>query len=244
MVRVSSGDYFLSTSVDNLMEEYHKALQSISKMAEESEVHEVVPGDSLWVLQVKYKVPWEVIRDYNELKSDRLILGQKIKIPPKGSDYSGLPRLEGPFDLATEIQKAAVAQGVEPGLLAALVQVESMGNPQATSSAGAVGLTQLTPAVVQRLGGTPEDSMDPVWNLNAGAKWLKMAISEALSLKGVQDKSTQTTLTHALMIYHAGAPAVQKWIEQGGPPEGFGTVGPNTLSYPQKVLSLSVQKQK
>jgi soluble lytic murein transglycosylase-like protein len=47
--------------------------------------------------------------------------------------------------LMPQITDAADANGVDPNLLAALVQQESGGNPNAVSSAGAQGLTQLMP---------------------------------------------------------------------------------------------------
>ena len=51
-----------------------------------------------------------------------------------------------PADLATEIYDAADAEGIDPGLAFALVQVESSFRARVVSSMGAVGLTQVLPS--------------------------------------------------------------------------------------------------
>ena len=50
------------------------------------------------------------------------------------------------------IEQAAQRHHLDAALLAAVVHVESGGNPQAVSPAGAQGLTQLIPATAQRFG--------------------------------------------------------------------------------------------
>ncbi len=51
----------------------------------------------------------------------------------------------GPVPYASEITAAATKYGIDPALLAGLVKQESGFNPNARSSAGATGLTQLMP---------------------------------------------------------------------------------------------------
>ena len=46
-------------------------------------LHTVKDGETLYRLQVKYKVPWNEIKAYNDLQSNELYLGQQIKIPVK-----------------------------------------------------------------------------------------------------------------------------------------------------------------
>ena len=71
---------------------------------------------------------------------------------------------------AAQIRQAAVANGIDPALLAGLCYEESGFNPKAVSSCGAQGLTQLMPATARGLGVT--DAFDPQQNLNGGAKYI------------------------------------------------------------------------
>jgi Peptidase family M23/Transglycosylase SLT domain len=71
---------------------------------------------------------------------------------------------------AAEIRSAAVAQGIDPALLASLVYAESNFHPNAVSGCGAQGLTQLMPGTAAGLGVT--DSFDPQQNLNGGAQYI------------------------------------------------------------------------
>ena len=75
---------------------------------------------------------------------------------------------------AAEITAAAKANGLDPALLAGLVKQESGFKADAGSPAGARGLTQLMPATAAGLGVT--NVLDPVQNLNGGAKYLKQQL--------------------------------------------------------------------
>jgi soluble lytic murein transglycosylase-like protein len=68
---------------------------------------------------------------------------------------------------------AATQAGIDPKLLTALVWTESGFKPEAVSSAGAIGLTQLMPATAEGLG---VDPYDPDQNLAGGARFLKAMI--------------------------------------------------------------------
>jgi soluble lytic murein transglycosylase-like protein len=80
---------------------------------------------------------------------------------------------------AAEIASAADANGVDRLLLAALVRQESNFNPDATSRAGARGLTQLMPGTARLLGlrvdakRRIDDRTVPAKSLDAGARYLK-----------------------------------------------------------------------
>jgi soluble lytic murein transglycosylase-like protein len=103
---------------------------------------------------------------------------------------------------AAEITAAATKHGVDPALLAGLVKQESGFNPNAGSGAGARGLAQLMPATASGLGVT--NIMDPVQNLNGGAKYLKQQLD-----------AFGGDVTKALAAYNAGPGAVQRF---GGVP--------------------------
>jgi hypothetical protein len=107
------------------------------------------------------------------------------------------------------IESAARTSNVDPGLIRAVIQTESSGNPRAVSSKGAVGLGQLMPATAKSLG--VSDPTDPRQAIPAIAALL----NENLNRYGnVQD---------ALRAYHGGTDQ-KNW-------------GQLTQAYPQKVLS-------
>lgn len=84
------------------------------------------------------------------------------------------PRLQTMQNLAktwgTEILKATVGTKVSPALVLAVIGIESSGNPEAVSSAGATGLMQLIPDTAKRFGVT--DATDPVQNIKGGIAYL------------------------------------------------------------------------
>lgn len=80
------------------------------------------------------------------------------RLPEQGKPWAGA------------IEQAATEAGVDPALLASLVQHESNFDPEAGSHAGAIGLAQLMPGTAQGLGVDPHDPMD---NLRGGARYLK-----------------------------------------------------------------------
>jgi len=68
-----------------------------------------------------------------------------------------------------EIQAASAATGVPAEVIAAVIRVESVGDPNAVSVAGAIGLMQVMPAEFQSQG-IPEGSwFDPATNIMVGS---------------------------------------------------------------------------
>ena len=118
------------------------------------------------------------------------------------------------------IQQAARDQGVDPALLKGLVQAESGFNPNAVSSVGAQGLTQLMPSTASGLGVT--NPFDPLQSLEGGARFLAGALKR---FGGNQEL--------ALAAYNAGPGAVEKY--GGIPPYA------ETQAYVPRVLGYAAQ---
>src|SRR3989441_1364264 len=108
----------------------------------------------------------------------------------------------GSGDLRELATAAARRHGLDPGLVLAVVSVESAFRPEAVSRKGAQGLMQLMPATAASLG--VKDVFDPVENLDGGSRHL----GSLLTLYGGD-------LVSALAAYNAGAGAVAR---HGGVP--------------------------
>lgn len=129
---------------------------------------------------------------------------------------------------------AAQKSGLPAALLAAVVQVESEGNPRAVSPAGAKGLMQLLPTTAAALG--VRDIFDPLDNASGGARYL----AEWLLMYAQGDgkcipapSSCPQALQLALAAYNAGPNAVRRY---GGIPPY-----PETQRYVREVLALYAQ---
>lgn len=92
---------------------------------------------------------------------------------PGGASVNA-PRLQALQTLAstygTEILKATVGTRVSPALVLAMMAVESSGNAQAVSPAGAQGLMQLIPDTAKRFG--VSDPLDPEQSIKGGVAYL------------------------------------------------------------------------
>jgi soluble lytic murein transglycosylase-like protein len=121
----------------------------------------------------------------------------------------------GAVPYAAEIEAAAQRNGVDPALLKALIRQESNFNANATSPAGARGLTQLMPGTAAALG---VDASVPEQAIEGGARYL------AQQLKRFGNDPSK-----ALAAYNAGPGAVQRY--GGIPPYA------ETQNYVKKVLA-------
>ncbi len=113
------------------------------------------------------------------------------------------------------IEQAAARYGIDPAVLHGLIQQESGFDPEAQSSAGAAGLTQLMPGTASSLG--VANPLNPAESIEGGARYL----SQMMSRFGGNTED-------ALAAYNAGPGAVQQY--GGVPPYA------ETQSYVQKVL--------
>lgn len=115
------------------------------------------------------------------------------------------------------IEKVAKDLRLHPGLLHAMVRVESAYDPQAISKRGARGLMQLMPDTAHRYG--VEDSYDPRQNLEGGARYLRDLLKEF-----------EYDIPLALAAYNAGENAVKKYGNKIPP-------FPETIEYVDRVLN-------
>lgn len=142
-----------------------------------------------------------------------------INNPPAGEGVTA-PRLQTLQDIAKShgltILRETVGTDVSPALVVALISIESAGQVQAESSAGAVGLMQLMPATAARFGVT--DRVNPSENIKAGVAYLAWLMDHF-------DKDPILVLAG----YNAGEGAVRN--NNGVPPY------PETRAYVPKVLA-------
>ena len=116
------------------------------------------------------------------------------------------------------IASVSEAQGVNPMLVRALIQVESKFRPTARSRKGAMGLMQLMPSTAREY--NVRNPFEPKANIEAGIKHLKSLIERFGS-----------SLELGLAAYNAGPGAVEKF--NGVPPYR------ETRDYVSRILSLA-----
>lgn len=110
-------------------------------------------------------MPYTPIPGFTPLDS-----GMPQEVPPQAAPQ-GLPSTPPGTDIPTLIQQVAAKYNIDPALAARLVNTESGGNPNAVSSAGAVGLTQVMPQTAMGLGVNPQQLTDPATSLDTGLKY-------------------------------------------------------------------------
>lgn len=127
------------------------------------------------------------------------------------------PAILVPATLLKQVDAAAVAEGIDPDLMRAMIQCESRYDPTAKSPIGSMGLMQLMPQTAARFGAKDPWQVDQ--NLQAGAKYLRFLLDR---YKGDTDR--------AVTAYNAGENAVDR----------SGSVAPTEESrlYAKAVMSL------
>jgi len=123
------------------------------------------------------------------------------------------------------VQEASVRHGVDPALIHAVILAESSYDPNAVSSAGAVGLMQIMPRTAEYVAGlmsiefNPDLLFDPYYNINLGTFYLARLMR-------------RFDLTNAIAAYNAGEGNVAIWIARDISPIPF----PETRTYVRRVM--------
>lgn len=133
---------------------------------------------------------------------------------PLAPDVRFMHELAGRY--GQDIQRGTMNRRVSPAFVLAVIGVESAGNPEAVSKAGATGLMQLIPATAKRFG--VREITDPRQNIAGGVAYLDWLLTEF----------KQDPLL-ALAGYNAGENAVKQ--HDGIPPYA------ETRNYVPKVVA-------
>lgn len=147
---------------------------------------------------------------------DRAIEVMKHSVPSYFAlDIPDLPRSywEALFPKAywTDLKRYAMANGLDPYLVASLIRQESEFNPVAVSRANAVGLMQLLPRTgklvareVKLKRYNPSQLYTPEVNLQLGTRYFKSMVDKFGG-----------SFEYALAAYNAGSDRVEEWLGEG-----------------------------
>lgn len=163
---------------------------------------------------------WETVPTQRDQVSGRFPLALAMLSQGPGGAQVAAPRMQSLQDMANtygrDILLATLGTEVSPALVLAVIGVESAGQPEAVSTAGAVGLMQLIPDTATRFGVT--DAKDPVQNIKGGVAYLDWLM-----------KRFNRDPLMVLAAYNAGEGAVE--ANGGVPPYA------ETRDYVPKVLA-------
>ncbi|MEO8180257.1 MAG: M56 family metallopeptidase [Deltaproteobacteria bacterium] len=116
------------------------------------------------------------------------------------------------------LTETAQRYGLDPALLAIVTLVESLGDPQARSSGGALGLMQLMPATAAKIAAERQLSdyseqrlLDPAYNMDLGAWYLSRQL--AAFGEGRPERAVEL----AAMAYNCGPGLLRAVLERGAP---------------------------
>lgn len=132
------------------------------------------------------------------------------------------------------VEQYSEEYGIPHNLLMAVIRTESSFNPDAVSSAGAVGLTQITPETFEWLQTKTGESFDVTELQNEEISIKYGALFLGLLLDEFEDVKT------AVAAYHAGRGRVNEWLkDESISPDGKTLSDipiPETAHYVRKVM--------
>jgi len=127
-----------------------------------------------------------------------------------------------PYGYGPSIQRAAAKYGIQPGILAGIIEVESNFNSQARSGAGAVGIAQIMPRWHPNVDATNAEA-----SIDYAAKYLSElqgqlgSIDEAIYAynsgpggirKSAENRAYYPKVMKAALKYGYGAPGGMPWV--------------------------------
>jgi soluble lytic murein transglycosylase len=139
------------------------------------------------------------------LTYEGILLGRELQ-RAEGRWNDRLLRVVYPFPFRASIQQYARERGIDASLVAGLIRQESMFNPTARSSAGAIGLMQIMPPTGRSLARQEGAAFavtrlrEPTYNIRLGTRFMA-------DLLGRYDGR----LAYVLAAYNAGPSRVARW---------------------------------
>jgi hypothetical protein len=132
------------------------------------------------------------------------------------------------------LEDSARRHGVDPARLAIVTLGESLGDPEARSPGGALGLMQLMPSTARSIaaerqlsGYSERQLLDPAYNIDFGAWYL----ARQLAASGSESNSARA-VEFAAVGYNGGPRILQSWLQ------GTAPLPPETARYRDLVVGM------